>query len=123
MMPGWKDLLDELRRADLLVTAPGEGPAPTGIGMDSRSVRPGEVYVAVRGSQADGHRFVPDAVRRGAVAVVVEQAQQAGVPEIVVRDGRRAALTLGAAWYGHPARRLTLVGVTGTNGKTTTTGL
>ena len=54
---------------------------------------------------------------------MVETPQQSGVPEIVVRDSRRAALVLGAAWYGHPGRRLTLIGVTGTNGKTTTTGL
>jgi UDP-N-acetylmuramoyl-L-alanyl-D-glutamate--2,6-diaminopimelate ligase len=54
---------------------------------------------------------------------VVEAPQRSGVPEIVVRDGRRAALALGAAWYGHPGRCLNLVGVTGTNGKTTTTGL
>jgi UDP-N-acetylmuramyl tripeptide synthase len=79
--------------------------------------------MAVRGSQSDGHRFVADAVRNGATAVVVERPQQSGVPEIVVQDGRRSALILGAAWYGHPARSLTLVGVTGTNGKTTTTAL
>jgi UDP-N-acetylmuramoyl-L-alanyl-D-glutamate--2,6-diaminopimelate ligase len=91
--------------------------------VDSRSVGAGSVYLAVRGSQTDGHRFVPDAIQRGASAVVVEAASGSGVPEIVVRDGRRAALVLGAAWFGHPARRLTLVGVTGTNGKTTTTGL
>src|SRR5512138_301795 len=119
----WREVLDELRRGDLLVHAHGEGPAPTGVGMDSRTVSAGMLYVAVRGSQADGHRFVPDAVRRGAAAVVVETPQQAGVPEIVVRDGRRAALALGAAWYGNPGRRLSLLGVTGTNGKTTTTGL
>jgi UDP-N-acetylmuramoyl-L-alanyl-D-glutamate--2,6-diaminopimelate ligase len=123
MSLGWHDLVNELRRADLLVGAPAEGPAPGGIGMDSRTIEPGSLYVAVRGSQADGHRFVADAVRRGAVALVVEQPQEAGVPELVVRDGRRAALALGQAWYGHPGRHLTLIGVTGTNGKTTTTGL
>jgi UDP-N-acetylmuramoyl-L-alanyl-D-glutamate--2,6-diaminopimelate ligase len=119
----WSDLLDELRRADLLVSAPASGPTPTAIGMDSRTVRPGTFYVAVRGSQLDGHRFVADATRRGATAVLVESPQQSGVPEIVVRDGRRAALAVGQAWFGHPGRRLTLIGVTGTNGKTTTTGL
>src|SRR4051812_26933667 len=117
----WRELLDELRRADLLISAPPVGPAAMGIGMDSRTVAAGTLYVAVRGSQADGHRFVADAVRRGAVAVVVERAQQSGVPEIVVRDTRRAALALGQAWYDHPGRGLTLLGVTGTNGKTTTT--
>jgi UDP-N-acetylmuramoyl-L-alanyl-D-glutamate--2,6-diaminopimelate ligase len=119
----WAELLLELRRAGLLVAAPDAGPAPTALTADSRAVEPGAVYIALRGSQADGHRFVPDAVKRGAAAVVVESPAGPGVPEIVVRDGRRAALVLGAAWYGHPARRLTLIGVTGTNGKTTTTGL
>ncbi len=119
----WSDVLDELRCHDLLVAAPVDGPSPTAIGMDSRTVLPGTLYVAVRGSQADGHRFVADAVRRGATSAVVEHAQQSGVPEIVVRDGRRAALALGQAWFGHPGRRLTLIGVTGTNGKTTTTGI
>jgi len=119
----WTALLDELRRADLLTLAPPEGDNPTGIGVDSRTLRPGMLYVAVRGSQADGHRFVGDAVGRGAKAIVVEAPQQSGVPEIVVRDSHRAALVLGSAWYGHPARAVTLIGVTGTNGKTTTTGL
>jgi UDP-N-acetylmuramoyl-L-alanyl-D-glutamate--2,6-diaminopimelate ligase len=82
------------------------------------------VYVAVRGSQTDGHRFVADAVRLGAVAVVVESPVEGlGVAQAVVRDGRRAAVALGSAWYGHPARRVRIVGVTGTNGKTTTTAL
>jgi len=119
----WPELLLELRRIDLLVAAPELGPAPAALSADSRSIVPGAVYVAVRGSQADGHRFVADAVRRGAAAVVVETPGVPGVPEIVVRDGRRAALALGAAWYGHPSRKLSLIGVTGTNGKTTTTGL
>ncbi len=119
----WNGLLDELRRTDLLVSAPPAGPAPASLTADSRTAGPGVFYLAIRGSQADGHRFVGDAVRQGASAVIVENASGAEVPEIVVRDGRRAALALGAAWYGHPARRLTLIGVTGTNGKTTTTGL
>lgn len=119
----WNELLAELRRADLLVGVPDAGPACSGVTADSRTVTPGMVYLAVRGSQADGHRFVPDAVGRGAGAVVVEAPQGAGVPEIVVRDGRRAALVLGSAWYGHPSRQLSLIGVTGTNGKTTTVGL
>src|SRR5688572_9773160 len=119
----WPELLGELRRSDLLIAAPAAGPTPSSLTVDSRSVGPGSVYLAVRGSQTDGHRFVADAVGRGAGAVVVETASGSSVPEIVVRDGRRAAQVLGAAWFGHPARRLTLVGVTGTNGKTTTTGL
>jgi UDP-N-acetylmuramoyl-L-alanyl-D-glutamate--2,6-diaminopimelate ligase len=119
----WNGVLDELRRADLLVSAPSAGADPTGLGVDSRSIQGGMLYIAVRGSQADGHRFIGDAVRRGAGAVMVETPQRPGVAEIVVRDSHRAARVLGSAWYRHPARALTLIGVTGTNGKTTTTGL
>ncbi len=119
----WSALLDELRRADLLETAPPNAPDPSGIGLDSRTIEAGMLYVAMRGSQVDGHRFVADAVRRGAAAVLVETPQRSGVGEIVVRDSHRSALILGSAWHGHPARALTLIGVTGTNGKTTTTGL
>jgi UDP-N-acetylmuramoyl-L-alanyl-D-glutamate--2,6-diaminopimelate ligase len=118
-----RQIQDELRRADLLATVPAEGPNPSALGIDSRDIQPGMLYLAVRGSQADGHRFVRDAVRRGAAAVLVETTQEVSVPQIVVRDSRRAALVLAAAWFQYPARRLQLIGVTGTNGKTTTTGL
>lgn len=123
MTLAWDELIGTLRRADLLVSASGTPPPLTGLTSDSRTVEPGAVYVAVRGSQADGHRFVRDAVRRGAAAVVVEAPQELPVPQLVVRDGRRAAAALGSAWYGHPGRRLRLIGVTGTNGKTTTVAL
>ena len=119
----WRQTLDELRRNDLLATAPADGPNPTGLQVDSRAVVPGMLYIAVRGSQTDGHRFLAGAIEKGAAAALVETPQSIAVPQIVVRDSRRAALALGAAWYGHPARRLRLIGVTGTNGKTTTTGL
>jgi len=115
-------LLDSLRRADLLVEA-DVLPEVTGISTDSRSVTPGLLYVAVRGSQADGHRFIPDALARGAAGIVVEARQQMPAPQVVVRDGRRAALVLAREWFGDPAGDLQLVGVTGTNGKTTTTAL
>jgi len=123
MMPGLAELAIALAREGLLV-----GPIPTelpltGVSADSRTIGEGMLYVAVRGSQADGHRFVEEAVRRGARAVVAEQPVAAAVPQVLVRDGRRAAVALGRAWYGDPARALTLIGITGTNGKTTTTAL
>lgn len=117
------ELADALRREGLLVSGSDARPLATGITADSRTVTPGMLYIAVRGSQVDGHRFVGDAVRRGAVAVIAERASEAGVPELIVADGRRAAIVAGRAWYGDPGRRLTLIGVTGTNGKTTTTAL
>jgi UDP-N-acetylmuramoyl-L-alanyl-D-glutamate--2,6-diaminopimelate ligase len=122
MTPGKGALVDALRRADLLVEADAL-PDIRSIGTDSRSITPGWLYVAVRGSQSDGHRFIPDAVARGAVAIVVESRQQAAVPQVVVRDGRRAALTLAREWFGDPAGGMQILGITGTNGKTTTTAL
>lgn len=115
-------LIDALRRGDLLLEADAL-PVLAGITTDSRTAGPGALYVAVRGSEADGHRFVADAVGRGAVAVVVEQRVDTPVPQVLVRDGRRAALVLARAWHGDPAAALTLIGITGTNGKTTTTAL
>lgn len=122
MNPTLSTLLDALRREDLLVAAV-ELPAITALTADSRAAAPGSLYIAVRGSQADGHQFLGDAVARGAVAAVVETPQPVSVPQVVVRDGRRAAIALARAWYGDPARSLVLLGVTGTNGKTTTVGL
>jgi UDP-N-acetylmuramoyl-L-alanyl-D-glutamate--2,6-diaminopimelate ligase len=117
------DLLAALRREGLLVHA-GPAPDPAGLADDSRAVGPGQWFVAVRGSQADGHRFIAGAVERGASALVVERAEPgAALPQVVVTDGRRAALVLARAWHREPAAGLTLVGITGTNGKTTTTAL
>jgi UDP-N-acetylmuramoyl-L-alanyl-D-glutamate--2,6-diaminopimelate ligase len=118
-------LLQALRDADLLVSAPAPDamPALAALSTDSRSVRDGTLFIAVRGSQSDGHRFVSDATARGAAALVLEAPAPAAVPQIIVRDGRRAATVLALAWYGHPAASMTLIGITGTNGKTTTTAL
>jgi len=81
------------------------------------------LYCAVRGAAADGHAFVADAAARGAAAALVEAPQAVAIPQIVVRDGRRAAALAAETWYGRPAARLKLIGVTGTNGKTTSVTL
>lgn len=122
-MTDTRDLLDLLARHELLVERPPQWPAITGITADSRSVAPGNAYVAIRGAQADGHQFVADAVERGAALVVVERAGDPGVPQVVVTNGRQAAVVLAQAWYGDPGHSLMLIGVTGTNGKTTTVSL
>ena len=122
-LPTFAQVLDALRREDLLLDAPRELPEISGITTDSRTVVPGVLYAAVRGSETDGHRFVADAARRGAVAAMVEVPQEAALAQVLVRDGRRAALAAARAWHGDPSRQLVLIGVTGTNGKTTTTGL
>ena len=119
------DIVTALERAQLLVGTPDlhTWPAITGLTADSRKVAPGMLYCAVRGSVEDGHRFVAAARERGAVAALVEREQPVELPQVLVRDGRRAAATAAAAWYGTPAAKLDLVGVTGTNGKTTSVTL
>jgi UDP-N-acetylmuramoyl-L-alanyl-D-glutamate--2,6-diaminopimelate ligase len=117
------DVRATLQRADLLVHSPDGDLACTDLTTDSREVQGGGCFVAVRGTREDGHQFIARAVAAGAVLVVAEQPMECGVPVVVVRDGRRAAEVLATAWFDAPAARLQLVGVTGTNGKTTTTAL
>jgi UDP-N-acetylmuramoyl-L-alanyl-D-glutamate--2,6-diaminopimelate ligase len=102
----------------------GTGIPVKAITCDSRQVLPGSLFVAYPGVAVDGHAFIPQALASGAVAVVAER-EIAGLeaPLVVVPDGREALAHLSAAWYGYPARQLTVVGVTGTDGKTTTCNL
>ncbi len=108
-----------MRLADLL----GAGPADvdvTGLAYDNRRVTPGTLFFCVPGFTRDGHDFAPDAVRRGAAALVVERPLGLGVPEVRVADVRAAMAQAAARFHGDPTARLPVVGITGTNGKTTT---
>jgi UDP-N-acetylmuramoyl-L-alanyl-D-glutamate--2,6-diaminopimelate ligase len=95
---------------------------------DSRQVAPKTLFVALRGVQTDGHHFLGDALDRGATVLVAEEfpialqerAQQAGCTVVQVSNSRQAFGLLASAYYGHPGRHLRLIGITGTNGKTTT---
>lgn len=90
-----------------------------GLATDTRRVREGDLYIAVRGTTHDGHDFVSEAVRRGAAAVVAERpVGDIGVPVLQVPDSRAALVELAAEWHGRPAAALRLVGITGTLGKT-----
>jgi UDP-N-acetylmuramoyl-L-alanyl-D-glutamate--2,6-diaminopimelate ligase len=108
---------------------PSADPEITGLTADSRQVTPGALFVAVRGDHVDGHRFIPDALRRGAAAVVAETAPgepggaRGAAPIALVPDAREALAWLAAAFHGFPARRLVMIGITGTDGKTTTANL
>jgi UDP-N-acetylmuramoyl-L-alanyl-D-glutamate--2,6-diaminopimelate ligase len=104
------------------------GPLPeatvTGVCLDSRQVQPGCIFIALEGGNTDGHRFISDAIRRGSIAVVGTQPlQDLPIPYVRVEDSRQALAQLSAAFYGFPARSLTVIGVTGTDGKTTTANL
>ncbi len=110
-----------LRSADLLTEIRGsEDVAVSGVTQDSRTAHAGDLFLAWRGTGVDAHDFVTAAVERGAVATVVERVVEVDVPQIVVTDGRRAAALAADAVMGSPSLELATVGVTGTNGKTTT---
>jgi UDP-N-acetylmuramoyl-L-alanyl-D-glutamate--2,6-diaminopimelate ligase len=118
------EVIGGLRSAGLLAAEPpGSLPEFTGLTADTRRLSPGMLFCAIRGSVEDGHRYLPRALEGGAGAALVEQPQAVSLPQVVVTDGRRAAAVAAELWYGHPASRLELVGVTGTNGKTTTVTL
>jgi len=105
----------------------GDDPIVRGLCYDSRAVAPGDLFVALRGSAVDGHAYLGQALGLGAAAVVVEEIppglELRGRPAIVVADTRRALAVLATRFYGEPSAELSLIGVTGTNGKTSTTYL
>ena len=112
------------REAGELVTVEGTLPEiGRGISDDSRGISRGGVFIAVRGSAGDGHDYLAAAQAGGATAAIVEDSRRTTLPRIVVRDGRRAAGVAASAAYGWPVRELSLVGVTGTSGKTTTVSM
>ncbi len=120
--------LSELLTAlpDYLLLREAGNPDVTGITDDSRQVQPGYVFVAVLGGAFDGHDYIFQAVTAGAVAVIAERpvtVKVGDVPYVVVPDSREALGWMHALWSGYPADELTLIGVTGTDGKTTTTNL
>ena len=90
---------------------------------DSRMVEEGDVFVAVSGYAVDGHKFIPSVVEKGAAVVICERVPEVEIPYVLVADSRRCLAALGANLYGHPTEKMTMVAVTGTNGKTTTTYL
>ena len=90
------------------------------LAYDSRAVVPGTLFFCVRGERADGHAFAIEAIERGAVALVVESPVDAHVPQLVVPDARAAMAAAAVEFFGRPSHELTVAGVTGTNGKTTT---
>jgi UDP-N-acetylmuramoyl-L-alanyl-D-glutamate--2,6-diaminopimelate ligase len=110
-------LIATLAPVDILRGAPTE---ILDLAYDTRAVRPGALFFCVRGEHVDRHDLAGQAVEAGAVALVVERPLDLGVPQLVVPDARPAMAAAAAEFFGHPSRELAVVGVTGTNGKTTT---
>ncbi len=94
-----------------------------GVRYDSRAVEPGDLFVAVQGLQSDGHKFIPMAMEKGAAAVLCQRRPEGDVPYVLTDDSRLGLALVSCAWFGHPSEKMTMVGVTGTNGKTTSTVL
>src|SRR5438128_1415137 len=124
-----RELIERARLEPQLGRGPGEGSelseqelatAVTGLAYRSDELAPGALFFCVRGFKADGHDFAPSAIERGACALVCERPLGLGVPELVVADARKAMAPIAAAFNGDPTASLEVVGVTGTNGKTTT---
>jgi UDP-N-acetylmuramoyl-L-alanyl-D-glutamate--2,6-diaminopimelate ligase len=124
MRPGIpiSELAQVLRDARLLDGVSGpEDTLVTGVSHDSRTIEPGDVFLAWKGYETDGHAYLEPARRAGAVAAVVERPlPEVDLPQLVVRDGRHAAALVADHLFGRPGSGLPLVGITGTNGKTTT---
>ena len=88
---------------------------------DSRQVSAGDVFVAIEGFETDGHKYISQAVSKGAVAVVCQHKPEESVPYVLVEDSRKALASMAAGYFGNPSERMKIIGVTGTNGKTTST--
>ena len=95
----------------------------SGVSYDSRRTQPGDLFVAVRGFESDGHRFIPKAVEKGAVAVLCETAPEDGTPYVRIADCRLGLALASREFFGNPASEMTMIGITGTSGKTTSSYL
>ena len=116
-------LFDLLKGIEYLQINADLGTEISGVSCDSRRTERGHLFVAIPGFAVDGHTFISKAFENGAAVVLCEREPEQDVPFVRVADSRAALAVLGANWYGHPAQRMTVIGVTGTNGKTSTTYL
>ena len=114
-------LKDLLENVPVLECTAGLEQEITAVCYDSRKAEPGCLFVAVSGFAADGNRFIPMALKKGAVAVVTAKKPEGQIPYVLVASDRLALALLGCNFYGHPAKNMTMIGVTGTNGKTSST--
>lgn len=114
-------LSELVKDIEILETAASLDLEINGVCYDSRKVQQGNLFVAITGYETDGHMYIPKAVEKGAQVVICEKAPDIDIPYLRVASARKALAILGANWFGHPADAMTMIGVTGTNGKTSTT--
>ncbi len=117
-------LLSDLLSGHQIEAGTTEGPVPVkGIAYDSRQVKPGYIFVAIKGFKTDGHQYIEDAVSKGAAAIVTQREVRIpeGIPWVRIADTRKGLARMAARFYGFPCDKMRVIGVTGTNGKTTTT--
>ena len=112
-----------LRNLDVLDASAAMDMEIGGVSYDSRKTQPGDLFVAIRGFESDGHKFIPAAMARGAAAVLCEEALSDGTPYVRVADCRKGLAYVSREFFGDPAKEMTLIGITGTSGKTTSSYL
>lgn len=112
-----------LRNLDVLDASAAMDMEITGVSYDSRKTQPGDLFVAIRGFESDGHKFIPAAMARSAAAVLCEEAPSDGTPYVRVADCRKGLAYVSREFFGDTAKEMTLIGITGTSGKTTSSYL
>ena len=116
-------LSELLKDTDVLTFAAPSECEIGGVSYDSRKVKPGDVFVAISGFETDGYKYIPSAVEKGAAVVISDRVPQVDIPYVLVHDCRKALALLSRNFFGDPAGAMQIIGITGTNGKTTTTYL
>ena len=116
-------LKDVIKGLEILSATADREQEITGVSYDSRTTAPGDVFVAISGEAVDGHRFIPVAAEKGAACVVCEHVPEGDIPYVQVASSRKALALMAGNWFDHPAKEMTMIGVTGTSGKTTSTYL
>ena len=112
-----------LEKVDIVDCSADLSSSVSGVSYDTRSISRGDIFAAIKGFDGDGHAFIPDAIAKGAALIVCMETPKMKIPYIIVKDSRKALAAISAAWFGYPAEKMKMIGVTGTNGKTTVTNL
>lgn len=117
-------LLNELIKSiEYLSYSGGDNIEITGICFDSRETKPGDLFVCIKGYESDGHKYAKSAIEKGALAIVCQDDIECDIPKIRVENSRKALNFLSACFYGYPSKKMQIIGITGTNGKTTSSYL